>query len=91
MTWHHGGMGAGGWIVMGVSMVLFWTVVVLLVLTLIRYLNRAPHRHPHVNAPDDGHATTPSAQQILAERYARGDIDEDEYQRRARTLREAGS
>jgi putative membrane protein len=28
-----------------------------------------------------------SAEQILAERYARGEIDEEEYQQRRRTLR----
>src|SRR5438034_1055271 len=58
MRWHNGGMGAGGWIVMTVSMVLFWTVVVVLVLALIRYLDRAPHRHP--DAPSNARADVPS-------------------------------
>jgi putative membrane protein len=91
MRFHNGGtgMGTGGWILMTVSMVVFWTVVVLLVFALIRYLDRAPHRHPGPSAhiPVD----IPSPEQILAARYARGDIDGDEYQRRSRTLRETGA
>jgi hypothetical protein len=36
--YRNGGMGTGGWILMTVGVVAFWTVVVLLVLVLLRYL-----------------------------------------------------
>lgn len=32
----------------------------------------------------------PSPEQLLAERFARGDIDEEEYQRRLAALRSSG-
>jgi uncharacterized membrane protein len=33
-----------------------------------------------------GHGTTPDAAAVLRERFARGEIDTDEYQRRLRVL-----
>lgn len=45
---------------------------------LFRVLNR-PHEHTHTPA-------APSAEDILRERLARGEIDEDEYRRRLSAL-----
>ena len=84
-------MGIGGWSVMVISMVLFWTAMVLLVFALIRHLNRAPHHEDHGHGLLPGSPQGPRAEQVLAERFARDDIDEDEYRRRQRTLRETGS
>ncbi|WP_391858311.1 SHOCT domain-containing protein [Streptomyces silvisoli] len=39
--------------------------------------------HAHIDAP--------SPEQLLAERFARGEIDEYEYRRRLATLRDASS
>jgi putative membrane protein len=41
--------------------------------------------------PDDpaGRAIVPDAERVLAERFARGEIDSEEYEQRLRTLRAA--
>jgi len=36
------------------------------------------------------HIDRPTAEQVLAERFARGDLDEEEYHRRLDTLRRSG-
>ncbi len=63
-----------------------WPVLVLVGLALLGYLayrltqNRGP-------GPVVGAATgSPSARQILDERYARGEIDDDEYRKRRSEL-----
>jgi putative membrane protein len=91
---HGSGMvlGTGGWVVMVIGMVLFWTVAAILVIALIRHLNRNPHHYGHDHGHDSAQgrpASWQSAEQTLAERFARGEIDEDEYQRRLTTLRES--
>ncbi|MGH2662057.1 MAG: SHOCT domain-containing protein [Actinomycetota bacterium] len=65
-----GGWGGGPWI--GIVWLLFWAVLVIGAVYLLR---RRPHH------PDPGAAA-------LGERYARGEIDEDEYRKRLRVLRE---
>ncbi|WSM17647.1 SHOCT domain-containing protein [Streptomyces sp. NBC_01717] len=78
MFWYgHGG--GWGWFAMSVSMVLFWVVIVGIGVLIFRALGRTTE-HPHVQ-------TGPSHEQLLAERFARGEIDEEEYQRRLTTLR----
>ena len=70
------------------GMVAFWTVVALLIFALIRYVNHAPQAHVH-HYGDTGSATpAQTPEQILAERFARGEIDEDEYRQRAGALHE---
>ncbi len=84
MMWYGGeGWGWGGWILMTVVMVLFWAVVITAVVFAIRYL--AGPRHTAVHPP---HAGPPRAEDLLAERFARGEIDEGEYRRRVALLRE---
>ena len=77
------GPGMNGWVMalIIVGNVVFWGLLVFAAIALIRYTKRgqvASSSHP---------ASTP--QQILAQRFARGDIDEDEYARRLQVL--AGS
>jgi putative membrane protein len=83
--WHDGwGWGWGGWVLMTVVMVVFWAVVITLVVLAIRYLtsdrgrSAGPQPGPITSGPED----------VLAERYARGEIDDDEYRRRLALLRE---
>ncbi len=80
------GNGMGGWGIafMTVSNLLFWGLVIAGVVALVRYTGRGPHPA----APTD-QRTTP--QQLLAERFARGEIDEDEYTRRVQVLGGAAS
>lgn len=82
MFWYGNGMSVWGYALMTVSMVLFWGLVILGVIALIRYLARTSQ------PPGSVGASRPAPEQILAERFARGEIDEQEYQRRLTALRE---
>jgi putative membrane protein len=73
--WGWGGMMVGG----GVLMIAFWVVVILLIVLLVRWLGvSAATHHPE--------QARPTALDILRERYARGEIDKEEYEQRRRTL-----
>ena len=76
--WYHN-MGWGAWTLMAIGMVTFWALVVWLVATLVR-------EGPQKTATDT-EPLTASAERILAERYARGDIDADDYHRLLEDLR----
>jgi putative membrane protein len=75
--------GWGGWLVMLAMMVLFWGLIVAGVIVLACSLGGPC---PGRSGPDGGR---PSAEEILAERFARGEIDEEKYTRR-RALRRSG-
>jgi putative membrane protein len=80
--WPGGGMSGGGWVVMAIGMVSFWTLIITGAVLVFRMLNR----------PTGGAAVQrPSPGQLLAERFARGEIDEDDYRRRLATLAAASS
>ncbi|HCU93406.1 MAG TPA: hypothetical protein DHU96_12005 [Actinobacteria bacterium] len=84
MYWYGHGMGWGYGLMM-ISFLVFWALVIVAIVLLVRHFGRAgqqPGPAPH--APP-----TTTAEQLLAERFARGDIDEEEYQRRLNTLRAA--
>jgi putative membrane protein len=78
----HPGWRYGGW-AMAVMMLtgLFWLAVIGVVVWLIVRATRAPESHA---ATPGSH--TASAQQILAERYARGEITTEEYRERSQHL-----
>ena len=79
MGWD-GSWGVGGWLVMSLMMLVFWGVPIALVAWLIR-----SSLHPRQAA---GTTSRSSAEQVLAERYARGEIDEEEFTRRSEVLRQ---
>jgi putative membrane protein len=64
-----------GWLLMPVSMVAFWGLLIWALVAIFR---------PGGRWSRDGHR---DAEQILAERFASGEIDEIEYQTRLDTLR----
>ena len=66
----HDGLGAGGWILMAVLMLMFWTVVVGGAIWLVRG-SRSYHG-----------PSSSQARHILDERFARGEMTEDEYRQR---------
>jgi len=70
-----------GWIVGLLVMVLFWGLVIAAIVLGIRWLIRADRRGSH-----EGPAA-PDALEVLRQRYARGEIDEAEYERRRAVLR----
>ena len=80
------GWGWGGWILMTLVMVAFWGLVITAVVLAIRYLAGGGGHHNRVGG---GSAPVGSrAEDVLAERYARGEIDDDEYRRRLTLIRE---
>jgi putative membrane protein len=83
MMWYGDGMGGWGFALMIVSTVVFWGVLIAGGIALFRYLNRTA-----VNVGSGETRSTP--EQVLAERFARGEVDEEEYRRRLDTLRDAG-
>lgn len=74
--WH--GMGAFGWI----GMLLFWTLLVVAIVYLVRYLNTQSSSRTPERQPD----SVESAMAILRERFARGEIDQEEFEQRKRML-----
>ncbi|MER7010257.1 SHOCT domain-containing protein [Saccharopolyspora sp. NPDC000359] len=78
--WDGYGPSMWGMAVMAVSTVLFWALIIVAIIALVRYLGRSGR----------GEQSTASAEQILAERYARGEIDDEEYRRRLQALSEHG-
>ena len=70
--WH---WGFGGWW-MGLAMILFWVAVVAVIVWVVRTANEREEPPRRSNALD-----------VLDERYARGEIDDDEYERRREMLR----
>ena len=84
MWWDPGDHMTGwGWAAMTISMVLFWGLLILGGVLLFRAVNR-PSGGPE--APP-----RPTPEQVLAERFARGEIDEEEYRRRRETLNSPSS
>lgn len=80
--YYGGGMGWWGYVLMILSMVLFSGLVVAGIVALARYAGRGGQQ----GGPTPPAQTAQTAQQVLAERFARGEIDEDEYRRRLQIL-----
>jgi putative membrane protein len=77
MGWYHDGAGWGGWLVMTIAMLAFWALVVVAVVVLFRgSKSSGQESSPHQDPMD-----------TLNQRFARGEIDEDEYHARSAVLR----
>ncbi len=77
MWWDHmGGYGGWGWGFGWLFMVLFWVLVIAGLVALLRWLFGRESR----GFPND------RALEILAERYARGEIDREQYEEMRRDL-----
>jgi uncharacterized membrane protein len=76
------GWGWGGWILTTGITVIFWALVITAVVLVARYLMSLSQRPTATRT-----AGVSGAEQVLAERYARGEIDDDEYERRLALLR----
>lgn len=72
MYWGNGDWSWTAWMAMSISMVLFWGLIVWAMFSLLR----------------NGTSQERTPLQILDERFAHGDIDEEEYRRRREALRE---
>ncbi|MDX2393494.1 MULTISPECIES: SHOCT domain-containing protein [unclassified Streptomyces] len=82
MFWYDHGMGGWGWVAVSLSILLVALAVAAVVL-LLRSVDRYPSGPAQTPA-------APSAKELLAERFARGEIDEAEYERRLTALRANG-
>ena len=82
MFWYDHDLNGWGWFAMSAGMILFWALIITAAVLLFRAVNRTPE-HTRVSVG-------PAAEQLLAERFARGDIDEEEYRQRLATLRSSG-
>jgi putative membrane protein len=77
MMFYDHDLSGGGWTLMIASMVFFWALLIAGVVLLVRHLLRDAQRLTSTAGPEG----------LLAERFARGEIDAEEYQQRLNTLR----
>lgn len=84
MFWYDHNMGWWGWAGMGIGMVLFWALLIAGIVALVAYISgdRNERQIPGGTIP------TASPEQVLAARFARGEINETEYRDRLAVLRE---
>ena len=80
MGYYDGDWGAGDWLAMSAMMLVFWVSVIALVVWAARSFGSNHESSASRGAgPDD----------VLAERYARGEIDDEEFNRRRELLHSA--
>jgi putative membrane protein len=72
MWWWHGDWSGWAWLAMSISMMAFWGLVIFGVVSAIRHIGTSEPSDP---------------ERILRQRFARGEIDVDEYERRRDLLR----
>lgn len=73
-----------GWFVGPIMMMVFLVITGIVVVSIVRWLMGPTHGH----APMASGPAEKSPLDILKERFARGEIDKDEYEERRRILRE---
>lgn len=73
MWWWHDNWGWGAWLAMTATMLVVWALGIGALVSLLRS-NSGARRRP---TPED----------VLAERFPRGEIDEEEYRKRRELLR----
>jgi len=76
MYWWGDHMNGWGWALMSPSSVAFWALVITAIVALVRYTRTADADRRREQS------ARPAPEQLLAERYTRGEIDEAEYRRR---------
>ena len=77
MMWYGNDPGWGGWLLMSLGMLAFWALVAVAVIALVRA--------QRVDSPHDS-GRTADPRTLLDERFARGEIDAEEYQQRRELL-----
>ena len=87
MYWYGSGISVWGYALMTVSMILFWGAVIFGIVLLVRYFGRSGQ--PPAARPPRSAEPPQSPERLLAERFARGEIGEEEYRQRLAVLRGA--
>ncbi|MFL6115105.1 MAG: SHOCT domain-containing protein [Catenulispora sp.] len=87
----HEGLGWGGWVLWALFMAALWALVIVAIVWLVRGLSGRGRGYGPAAAMT-GPVTwrgsgTAAAERILAERFAQGQIDEEEYRARLGVLR----
>lgn len=77
----HEWLGAGHWYAMGFGWLLILAPLVLVVALIVLLVQQSGARRP-----GSSDTTTPDARAILDERFARGEIDQEEYEARRQSL-----
>jgi putative membrane protein len=81
-NWNGGGWGWGAWVAMAFMMLVFWGAFAAVVIVAIRsWSHHAQGSAPSVTSSED------DALRVLDTRFARGDIDAEEYTSRRDLLR----
>ncbi len=80
-NWGYQGMGGGAWALMIVGMIIFWSILVLGIVALVRH-NRTS------TGPGAGGEGADRAIAILRERLARGEVTPEEYSALLAALRD---
>lgn len=83
MFWYGNDMSAWGYAGMGIGMVLFWALIIVGIVALVRSSGSGGQRSGYSPAHD-----APAPEQLLAARFARGEIDETQYRARLAVLRD---
>ncbi|MCM0618327.1 SHOCT domain-containing protein [Paenarthrobacter sp. TYUT067] len=81
MMYWDGNMGVWGYALMAVSFILFWGAIITAIVFLARSMSAGSRRYA------GGPHRTGGAEELLAERFARGEIDDTEYNARLNALR----
>ena len=80
MFWSDHDMSGWGYAGMVIGMVLFWVLIIVAIVALIRFSTGSAQTRSIPPSPE-------SPEQVLAARFARGEIDEADYQQRLAVLR----
>ena len=80
MDWGNSGWGAGDWVAMSALIIVFWGGLIALAVWVVRSVRS-----------DRGQPPADRAEALLAERFARGEIDGEEFTRSRELLHTGGS
>jgi len=83
MYWFDHGMSGWGYAGMTIGMVVFWILIIAGIVALIRFSTTTPQGP----SPHYGPVYGEPPEHLLAARFARGEIDETEYNQRLSVLR----
>ncbi len=87
MFWSDHDMSGWGYTGMVIGMVLFWALIIVAIIAAIRFNSGAIQNRPV--AQPQPYSDHESPEQLLAGRFARGEVDETEYRHRLEVLRTA--